>query len=219
MQGRFYRLTVASEESAIRFHCCKTRRGAAAERAPGNSCAQMLALARGGSQPRKIPLAGGTVPVTPAVSSLRRGLLLPLGWKYLLAMTPHLFLSRIRTPPPARRTGWGQAPEPQRRCPGSSPLQSGVCTAGPASCLLLPLQLDNDASFPVAGTPPRSSPTRQGFQKTRSAANLSFIVPTPRNGAWERMPVMRLQLQRAVRHWRRHRSFLRGKKIGQKLPM
>lgn len=41
MQGRFYRLTVASEESAIRFHCCKTRRCAAAERAPGNSCAQM----------------------------------------------------------------------------------------------------------------------------------------------------------------------------------
>lgn len=57
MQGHLYRLTVAREESAIWFHCCKRSRCAAAERAPGNSCAQMLALAWGGSQTREAPPA------------------------------------------------------------------------------------------------------------------------------------------------------------------
>lgn len=54
-QGHFYRLTVTSEESAIRFHCCKVSRcAAAAERALGSSCAHKLALAQGGSQTREL---------------------------------------------------------------------------------------------------------------------------------------------------------------------
>lgn len=181
MQGHFYRLTVAREESTIRFHCCKTSRCAAAERAPWNSCAQMLALVRGGSQTRKAPPALCSSIPQRQLPSERPA---PSPWLEMRLRYDSSFISLLHphaTACPAHRLR-PSARAPAPRWPWLLPDEIWRLHRWPSLPLLLPLQLDNDASFPVAGTFSRSAPFRQGLQKTLSAANLSSVVPKSRKG-------------------------------------
>lgn len=181
MWGHFYWLTVASEESAIRFHCCGTSRCAAAERAPGNSCAQMLSLARGGSQTREaLPALRSSNPQRQLPSERP----VPSPWLEICLRYDSSFISLPHphaTACPAHRLR-PSAPAPAPRWPWLLPAEIWRLHRWPSLLLLLPPQLDNDASFPVAGTFSRSVPFRQGFQKTPSAANLSSVVPKSREG-------------------------------------
>lgn len=180
-QGHFYRLTVASEESAVRFHPCKTSRCAAAERAPGNSCAQMLALARGGSRTCEAPPALCSSNPQRQLPSERPApspwLEMPLRYDSSFISLPHPHATAC----PARRLRPStRAPAP--RWPWLLPDEIWRLHRWPSLLLLLLLQLDNDASFPVAGIFSRSASFRQGFQKTPSAANPSSVISKSRKG-------------------------------------
>lgn len=153
MQGHVYWLTVATEETAIRLHGRQRRRRAAAERAPGNSCAQMLACC--GWKPD---------PAGSLCSPLQRS---PTSVPFPLATKmSSLWLLIYFSPASAHPMHWLKpSAEPQRRAgPGSSPLNLAVIAAQPPA----------PASAAVSGasvlllSPTRSAPFLYAFQKTPS---------------------------------------------------
>lgn len=152
MQGHVYWLTVATEETAIRLHGRQRRRRAAAERAPGSSCAQMFACCgwkpdRAGSlcsplqrSPTSVPF-----PLAAKISSL-----------WLL-----IYFSAASTHP----VHWLKPnAEPQRRArPGSSPLNLAVIAAQPPAPAAL------SCASVLLLSPTRSASFLYAFQKTPSA--------------------------------------------------
>lgn len=119
-------------------------------RAPRTSCAQRLALLRGGSQSRQAPRA-------PRSSSPRRqlppgSLLLALGWNCVLAMTPHLSL-----------------PHPH----------AAACPAHrlrPSAALALAPPCSNLASSPLARPPPAAAAAAGASQRCFFACGCHIFV-------------------------------------------
>lgn len=120
-------------------------------RAPRTSCAQRLALLRGGSQSRQAPRA-------PRSSSPRRqlppgSLLLALGWNCVLAMTPHLSL-----------------PHPHAACPAHR--------LRPSAALALAPPCSNLASSPLARPPPAAAAAAGASQRCFFACGCHiFVLP------------------------------------------
>lgn len=131
-QGYFYRLTVVSEETAVRFHFCRRSRRAAAATAPPAAAPRRY---RAGKRTRAAPPAlCSTDP--PPVSSLRSLLLLPSGWKSPLALWLLIYF-----PPASLTAPLAPAPRlgPSARSPSAGlvrapPRKPGGSAAGPAPC-------------------------------------------------------------------------------------